>query len=131
MLKAGASFSDLARQYSTEAESGKHGGEIGMQYYGTQKNVGLEDAMFATAVGQFGGPEQTPEGWVLWRIDAKTPGLKRSFEEARSMVERDYRVLEADRLLDVRLAKLKKEAHVKLYPERVTEKLGSEGPWGN
>jgi hypothetical protein len=129
-LKAGASFGDLARQYSTEGESGKHGGDIGMQYYGTQKNVGLEDAMFATAPGQLGGPEQTPEGWVLWRIDAKTPGLKRSFEEARSMVERDYRVLEADRLLDVRLAKLKKEAHVKLYPERITEKLGSEGPWG-
>jgi peptidyl-prolyl cis-trans isomerase C len=130
-LKAGASFSDLARQYSTEGESGKRGGDIGIQYYGTQKNVGLEDAMFATAVAEVGGPEQTPEGWVLWRIDAKTPGLKRSFEEARSMVERDYRVLEADRLLDVRLAKLKKEAHVKLYPERITEKLGSEGPWDN
>ena len=130
-LKAGASFGNLAREYSTSGESGSRGGELGTQYYGTQRNVGLEDAMFATPAGELGGPEQTPEGWVLWRIDSKTPGLKRSFEEARPMVERDFRVLEADRLLDERLAKLRKEAHVKLYPEHVTEKLGSEGPWGN
>lgn len=129
-LKGGASFSELAREHSTDGESAANGGDVGIQYYGTQTNVGLEDAMFKTAVGQVGGPEQTPQGWVLWRIDGKSPGLKRTFEQAREMVERDFRITEADRLLNVRLAKLRKEAHVKLFPERVTVKLGADGPWG-
>lgn len=128
-LKNGASFSELAREYSTHAESAANGGETGLQYFGTQTNVGLEQAMFATATGQVGGPENTPQGWVLWRIDGKSPGLKRSFEQAREMVERDFRIQEADRLLDIRLAKLRKNARVRMFPERVTSTLGSDGPW--
>ena len=129
-LKEGASFSDLARTYSMDGESATKGGDVGITYRGSQTNVGLEDAMYATAVGQFGGPERTPQGWVLWRIEAKTPGLKRSFEQAREMVERDYRILEAERLLGEKLTKLRKQAKVELYPERVTADLGSGGKWG-
>jgi len=130
-LKEGASFSYLARTYSSDGESAAKGGDVGTTFRGSQTNVGLEDAMYATPVGQFGGPERTPQGWVLWRIDAKTPGLKRNFEQAREMLERDYRINEAERLLGEKLAKLRKEAKVKLYPERVTADLGSGGKWGN
>jgi hypothetical protein len=129
-LKDGASFSNLAREYSMDGESSAKGGDMGTQYRGSQTNVGLEDAMYATPAGQVGGPEHTPQGWVLWRIDGKTPGLKRSFADARPMLERDFKILEADRLLQLRLEQLRKEAHVKLYPERVTPRLGAEGPWG-
>ena len=128
-LKNGASFEDLARTHSTDAETGNKGGDAGQMVRGTQTNAGLEDAMFATAVGQVGGPEQTPQGWVLWRIDAKTPAVKRSFEDARDLLERDFRVLEGERLLNERLAKLRKEAHVKMYLDRVTATLGAGGPW--
>jgi hypothetical protein len=130
-LKQGASFSELARTYSMDGESAAKGGDIGTQFRGGQSNVGLEDAMYATPVGQVGGPEQTPQGWVLWRIDAKTAGLRRTFEQARDMLERDYKTLEAERILQSKLAELRKEAKVKLYPERVTADLGAHGQWGD
>jgi len=128
-LRAGSSFADLAREYSNEGESAAHGGEAGTMYRGSQPNAGLEDAMFATRVGQLGGPEQTPQGWVIWRIEDATPGVVRNFEEARSMVERDFRITEADRLVSEMLAKLRKEAKVRIFEERVTADLGRGGPW--
>jgi hypothetical protein len=128
-LKGGASFSELAKTYSNDGETGPKGGDAGQMYRGSQTNVGLEDAMFATAVGEVGGPERTPQGWVLWRIDAKTPAIKRSFEDAHDLLERDFRVIEAERILNERLVKLRKEMHVKLYAERVTADLGKGGPW--
>jgi len=130
-VRAGASFSELARTYSMDGESAARGGDAGLQYRGTQSNAGLENAMFATPAGQVGGPEQTPQGWVIWRIDAATPGLKRTFEQARPMLERDFRILEADRILAGRLEVMRKAAHVRFYPERLTATLGADGPWGD
>jgi len=128
-LKNGASFSELAKANSIEGTSGAEGGKVGLQYRGTQENAGLEDAMFATPIGGFGGPEKTPQGWVIWRIDASTPAVTRSYEGAKDMVERDYRVVEADRILRAKLDGLRAAAHVKLYEDRVTTTLGRGGPW--
>ena len=128
-LKGGANFAELAREYSNDAETGARGGEAGTQFRGTQPNAGLEDAMFATPVGQVAGPEKVPQGWVIWRIDDAKPGVVRNFEEAREMVERDYRILEADRMVTELLEKLRKEAGVKIYEERMTADLGKGGPW--
>ena len=110
---------------STAAE----GGKVGVQYRGTQENAGLEDAMFATPIGGLGGPERTPQGWVIWRIDASTPALKRSYEAAKTMIERDYRTLESDRILRERLDALRSAAHVRIFEDRVTLDLGKNGPW--
>jgi parvulin-like peptidyl-prolyl isomerase len=85
--------------------------------------------MFATPIGGLGGPEKTPQGWVIWRIDTATAGVKRTFEQARDMVERDYRILEADRILKEKLAALRQAAHVKIFEDRVTLDLGKGGPW--
>jgi parvulin-like peptidyl-prolyl isomerase len=128
-LRSGASFGDLAKEYSNEGQSGAQGGVVGKQYRGTQENAGLEDAMFATPVGGIGGPEQTPQGLVIWRIDAADPGIERTFAEARSMVERDYRIMESDRMLQRKLAALRAKAHAKVYKERVSPNLGFGGSW--
>jgi len=128
-LKGGASFSEMAKAYSMDGATAAEGGKVGLQYRGTQENIGLEDAMFATPIGGLGGPEKTPQGWVIWRIDTSTPALKRSFEAARTMVERDYRTVESDRILRARLDGLRTAAHVKLFEDRVTLDLGKGGPW--
>ncbi len=128
-LDQGASFDQLARDFSTDAESGPEGGKAGLVYRGSQKNAGLEDAMFATALGQVGGPEATPEGWVLWKIEKKEPEIRRAYEEARPMVERDWRISESERLLVARLAALREAAHVQMFPERVDAAIGDGGIW--
>lgn len=131
LARAGRSFPELAKEWSNDGGTAVDGGKTGIIGRGTNPNVGLEDAMFATAVGQLGGPERTPEGWVLWRIETKNPGKKRTLAEAREWVERDLRTIEGERLLQVHLAELRKKANVRMYPERVTTELGRGGDWGD
>ena len=128
-LHNGASFSAMAQANSMDGATAAQGGKVGVQYRGTQENVGLEDAMFATPIGSLGGPEKTQQGWVIWRVDASTPALKRSYEAAKTMIERDYRTLESDRILRERLDALRSAAHVRIFEDRVTLDLGKNGPW--
>jgi hypothetical protein len=130
-VRGGHSFPDLARAHSIHGESAGRGGKTGVIRRGTNTNVGLEDAMFATPVGALQGPESTPEGWVIWRVDRHDAGKKRTFEEAREWVERDYRIVESDRMLAEHLVQLRKQAHVRYFDERVTETLGAGGAWGD
>lgn len=124
-MRAGEKFEDLARLYSMHGESAVNGGNMGQVVRGTNPNAGLEDAMFATPVGQIGGPEQTPDGFVLWRIDRASPALKRTYELARDWVVRDYRTAESERILKEQLVELRRQANVRVFDERVTATLGN------
>jgi len=128
-LDHGASFAELVKQYSIDGATAKNGGSTGPIYRGSQDNAGLEDAMFKTPVGKLGGPLQTAGGWVVWKVEASAPGMKRTFAQAREMVERDYRIVEADRMLTDYLAAEKARRHLVLYNDRVTPTLGHGGPW--
>jgi hypothetical protein len=128
-LRIGASFEALARQYSMHAESAEQGGNLGRVVRGQNAagNVGLEDAMFQTPVGQIGGPESTPSGFVVWRVDARHPAVKRSYEDAATMVERDWRIVESERMLNQLLDRLRREAHVQVYRDHIAPDLGGAG----
>ncbi len=128
-LAQGASFTEMVKTYSTDGASAAKDGLAGELIRGTQQNTGLEDAMFATPVGKIGGPEKTPQGWVIFRIEAATPGVKRNFADARWMVERDFRIVEADRLLTEYLKAEKARRHVRYFEDRITPQLGRGGPW--
>ncbi len=123
-VRAGEKFEDLARTYSMHGETGAAGGQTGEVLRGSNPNVGLEDAMFATAVGQLGGPELTPSGWVIWRIDRSYPGLKRTYELAKDWAARDYQIVEGERILNERLAELRAQAHAHVFEDRMTARLG-------
>jgi hypothetical protein len=131
LARAGRSFADLAKQWSMDGQTAGAGGMTGFVMRGNNPNVGLEDAMFATPVGQLGGPERTPEGWTIWKVEGTRPGKKRTFEEAREWVERDYLAIEGEKVLKAHLEELRSRAKVKLYPERVTLELGRGGAWGD
>ena len=131
LIRGGQSFGDLAKTWSNEGQSAAKGGMTGFVVKGTNPNVGLENAMFATEIGKLGGPEQTPEGWTIWKVENKLPGKKRTFEDAREWVERDYRTIEGEKLLKTHLAELWKKANARVYPERVTLEMGRGGDWGD
>lgn len=131
LARGGRSFEELARTYSLDGATGQNGGKTGIVARGTNPNVGLEDAMFASPIGEVRGPERTPEGWVLWRTEARTPGKKRTLDEAREWVERDYRTIEGEKILEAHLAELRKKAKARFFNERITETLGADGPWGS
>lgn len=130
LARGGADFAELARTHSMDVRSGAEGGRTRLER-GTNKNVGLEDEIFATAAGELGGPERTPEGWVIWKTEAMSPGTIRTLDQAREWVERDYRIIEGERILEEHLARLRKQAKVRLFDERITAELGAGGSWGD
>ena len=131
LIKGGRSFADLAKEFSTDGNTGANGGMTGVIARGTNTNIGLEDAMFATAVGALGGPERTPEGFVIWKVEAMKPGVVRTLDEAREWVVRDYKAVEGEKVLTELLAGLREKAKAKIYLDRVTLELGRGGDWGN
>ncbi len=65
-IKAGESFSELAKKYS-ECPSGKRGGELG--WFGRGRMVReFEKAAFDGAKGSVVGPVKTQFGWHLVKI---------------------------------------------------------------
>lgn len=85
LLRAGASFQDLARKFSDHKESAARGGEL--NWFGTGEIVSdFSEAAFAlTDTGTFTKPVRTLYGWhIIKLLNKKTPG---TFEESRSFLE--------------------------------------------
>jgi peptidyl-prolyl cis-trans isomerase SurA len=85
LLKNGASFSELAKNYSDHKESAIKGGE--MEWFGTGEIINdFSEAAFSISdTGKYTAPIHTLYGWhIIKLLDKKTPG---TFEESRSFLE--------------------------------------------
>ncbi len=84
-LKAGASFSGLAKTYSDHKESAATGGQL--NWFGAGEMISdFSEAAFAlTDTGTYTKPFRTIYGWhIVKLLERKAPG---SFEESRSYLE--------------------------------------------
>ncbi len=117
LLKRGASFSDLAKQYSENAQSKNNGGELPrFNDFSPQIPQAFKDHAFALKHdNDFSEPFRFEAGWdIIQRIDIKPmPEQKDVEEELKQKVSRDSR---SEKSRDAALAKFKsdlkfKEAH--------------------
>jgi peptidyl-prolyl cis-trans isomerase SurA len=84
-LRAGASFSELAKKYSDHKESAVNGGKL--NWFGTGEIIKeFSEAAFAIKdTGRYTAPVRTPYAWhIIKLLDRKPQG---SFEETRSYLE--------------------------------------------
>jgi peptidyl-prolyl cis-trans isomerase C len=81
-LASGVPFETLAAKFSTEAGSKDKGGEIGWVRRGLMVKS-FEDAAFALAPGQIGGPVQTGFGFHVIRVDEVDEPRMPDFESVR------------------------------------------------
>jgi peptidyl-prolyl cis-trans isomerase C len=86
-LSEGASFSELAQQYS-KCDSAQLGGQLGQITKG-QTVSEFERQVFSAEVGLIAHPIETRFGYHLVYIDHKEPGLQLPFEAVKSRIE-DY-----------------------------------------
>jgi parvulin-like peptidyl-prolyl isomerase len=129
-LEAGESFSELAEKYSWHGVSAAKGGALGVvtRADNITGNVAAVESMMKTPVGKIGGPESTPEGWLVWIVDEHFPAKKRplSDPEVKRAAERDYQVIESEKILGAKLEEMQAKANVQYFDERITKDLGAD-----
>jgi peptidyl-prolyl cis-trans isomerase SurA len=84
-LKGGASFSELAKQYSDHKESAAAGGEL--NWFGAGEIISdfSEAAFMLKDTGEYTKPVKTIYGWHIIKLLEKKPNS--SFEESKSYLE--------------------------------------------
>jgi hypothetical protein len=93
-------------------------------YRGESVSQELEDSLFATPAGQFGGPVWAGTAWVFYLILEKVPEFERDFEEALKFVEGDYQSHQEELIMKSFLARLRERIPVVVYPERLAGLVG-------
>jgi len=70
------------------------------------------------------GPDSTARGWRVARITGLQPSRRRTFAEARQLVEHHYREVEGERLMRDLLVRLRKESPVTLNSKALSTLAG-------
>lgn|GEM_PF-1987500 len=84
-FSAGTTFARLATQFSQDAGSRPRGGDLGWVERG-QLPGPLEEAVFASPLGEPCGPVQSCFGWHLVLVEASRPERQRPFHECRQEI---------------------------------------------
>jgi peptidyl-prolyl cis-trans isomerase D len=95
----GEDFAKLAKDLSQDEESAKQGGDLGWQ---ERKSMipALADAAYAMKPGEVRGPIKTKFGYHIVKLDDIKPTAVKSFEEARTELEDEYRKDAAERMFN-------------------------------
>ncbi len=83
-LRKGASFENMARQYSVRTSTAQRGGEIG---WGPAERYGSMAKKFLDArIGVLIGPETIAPYYGIFKVLGKRPARQRTFDECRDDV---------------------------------------------
>jgi peptidyl-prolyl cis-trans isomerase D len=89
-IEGGASFEELAREYSEDPGSSGQGGSLGSIGRGVL-DPAFEDAAFKLAVGEVSDPVRSAFGLHLIRVDAISASKLPRFDEVRDQMLTEYR----------------------------------------
>jgi parvulin-like peptidyl-prolyl isomerase len=84
-LSSGKSFTAVNRQYSNSSSLASSGGAVKNLKPGTS-DPALERAVFKAQTGRLVGPIQTPDGWVVFKVQRVTPLADQSLAQATSAI---------------------------------------------
>lgn len=116
-LQQGESFEDLARERS-DSETAAHGGLIGVLDPGTLGEP-LDSLVWSLDEGEISRVVDTPVGFHVFRLDARLPPERTSYEEARTRIVRRLTRLESERVYGEVLAELLAASGAEYRPEEL------------
>jgi parvulin-like peptidyl-prolyl isomerase len=117
--RGGADLRNIAMRFSLHSASMVNGGETGWLNQGESPNPEFEDLVFATAVGEFAGPVQTQDGWVLFKVLERRPAVTRDFEGARPYIRATYEGIEEERVMQRYLTRLRQRIPTEIHTDRL------------
>jgi peptidyl-prolyl cis-trans isomerase D len=97
--QGGEDFSKLAKEFSQDTGSAQQGGDLGW----SERKVWVApfaDAAFSMKEGEIRGPVKTQFGYHILKLDGIQPTNVKTFEQAKSDLEAEYRRNEAERLFN-------------------------------
>ena len=112
-LKAGASFTDLARLYSQDSRRTK-GGDWGWQHKSDLRKE-FSDPLFTLEKDQYTQPIVTPEGAFLLFVEERKHAGIQTLDEVRDQIERMLQQQGARQAQDRWLERLRRNGYVKHF----------------
>lgn len=110
-LKQGASFAQVAQEYSTDAGSAPYGGEVGLIQKG-QTVTEFEQVAFTTKIGDISSPFTTMFGYHILRVNGAHDEYIRSFSEVKDALKAQIYSVAASQLTVMYVDKLMQNATV-------------------
>lgn len=104
-LKAGKTFSDLAKQDSDDLGSKNQGGDLGWLDKGTTDEA-FENALFALQKGEVSAPVLTAEGYHIIELVDIRPGKTRTFDEVKPELAKQFADSEKERVYSDKAGRL-------------------------
>lgn len=113
-LVAGKPFAEVARKYSTDPVTRDRGGDVGW-LEDTRMHPWLLQAVRGLKKGQLSPVFAGARGWYVVRLEDVRPGRPLSYEEARPLIEREFRYASARITLQAMVSRLWREQGVRVY----------------
>lgn len=119
-LREGASFGDLARNYS-DSETAHLDGLIGRLSRGAL-DPSLEDIVWNLEEGEISDVVETPAGFHIFKLDQRFEPFKMDFGEARGRLRKRLEREERERLTADLFAEALDESDAEYFPKRLDDK---------
>ena len=84
-LESGASWKDVAKKYSTDAQTKDSGGEVKDAVKG-QQDPALDKVVFSLEKGKLSEPVKGSLGWYVVEVDSTKDGVTTPFEKVKSQI---------------------------------------------
>lgn len=114
-LKAGANFTELAKQYSG-GPNANTGGELGDFKRGQLGSKLLEDPTFALQAGQWTAPIRTRQGFIILKVTQHTPAHIPPLSQVDQQVQQAIYERDIQPALRAYLTKLREDAFIDIAP---------------
>jgi foldase protein PrsA len=116
-LKAGGSFSDLAKQYSTDLSNKDKGGDLG--FFGRGQMVKpFETAAFALPVGAISRPVKSPFGYHIIQVEEIRPATKATLAGSSAQIKDQLTQQAEAQQIPLFLQNLRTKANIVVYDQR-------------
>ncbi|MFY9779346.1 MAG: peptidylprolyl isomerase [Candidatus Baltobacteraceae bacterium] len=121
-LKAGASFEDLAKQYSTDPSSKDKGGELGFFSKG-QMVPAFEQAAFTQEVNTVGPPVKSPFGYHIIEVEERKPAQVATLANSSDKIRKLLTQQQEQQQIPQFLAGLRQKANIQIFDDRLKDAL--------
>jgi foldase protein PrsA len=116
-LKAGGSWDQLAKQYSTDPSSKDKGGDLG--YFGRGQMVPqFQDAAFNAKVGQIVGPVKSPFGYHVIQVTDKKAPQKATLASTHDQIKQQLTQQQLGQQEPLLINQLRQSANIQVFDDR-------------